>query len=406
MTFPNRTFRFLVVNPELPHFDRTSGGLRLFTFIELLREAGASCDYLVSTPQAERQRIGETDYQRYRERLASVGVRLLETSVGAALRANNYDVVLFEFFHVAQPFLKLVRIQQPRARIVVDSVDLSFLRWHAKADLSGRREDRTHAEAIEAAELETYRSADLVLTLTDDEAQELARRIPGLPTFNLPNIHSLNHRSVGEHPLPSLLFIGSFTHEPNVDAVRWFGQEIWPLIRARHPTARWVIIGANAPPDIAGMTDEGIEFKGRVPDTSPYLDEAWISIAPLRFGAGMKGKVGEALAWGLPVVTTEFGAQGYGVQDRVSVVLGDSAEAFAEGVIWLLDDTARRSQIGLAGQNAIRERFSRQAVAHAIPELLKKIDALPVRRREAWRHLQRARLALQAFWEKHLAWRI
>lgn len=396
---------FLFVNPELPQFDRTSGGLRLFTFIELLRDAGVRCSYLLTTPEAEQCRVGKTDFERYRSKLDSICVRLLTSKIGDELRTNPYDVVVFEFFHVAQHFLDLVRIIQPQARVVVDSVDVTFLRWYAKADLTDLPEDRVHAEAIEAAELDTYRRSDLVLTLTNEEARQLTRRTPDVLTYNVPNIHALGSRGDTEHPQPTLLFIGSFTHEPNVDAVRWFRTEIWPLIKAQQPDARWVIIGANAPDDITAMNQDGIEFKGRVPETTPYIEEAWASVAPLRFGAGMKGKVGEALAWGLPVVTTQFGAQGYELTDRVSAVLGDTAQDFAQGVVWLMKDPLRRRQVGAAGQAIIKERFSREAVSNGIPALLELITSLPSSKRLSWLPLRKARLALQDGWQKHVAWR-
>lgn len=398
--------RFLFVNPELPQFDRTSGGLRLFTFIELLRGAGVGCSYLLSAPEAERQRIGETDFQHYRSKLESTGLSLLTHPLDEELRSNAYDVVLFEFYHVARRFLDLVRILQPQARLVVDSVDLTFLRWHAKADLSGLPEDRAHARKIEAAELDTYRRSDLVLTLTDEEAGHLSHRIPGVPSFSLPNIHTLGCRNNAEHPQPTLLFIGSFTHEPNVDAVRWFHAEVWPLVKKQRPDARWVIIGANAPDDIAAMNQNGIEFTGRVPETAPYIEEAWISVAPLRFGAGMKGKVGEALAWGLPVVTTRFGAQGYELTDRISAVLGDTAEEFAQGIAWLLEDSPRRQQVGAAGQAIIKDRFSREAVSNGIPTLLALIADLPAPKRLSWLPIRRAGLALRGGWQRHVAWRL
>lgn len=398
--------KLLVVNPELPQFDRTSGGLRLFTFIALLRAQGCECDYLVSTPQAERSRIGEQDWAHYEASLRTLGVPLITRPLREALRANRYDVVVFEFFHVARPFLRLVRALQPQARLVVDSVDLTYLRWHAKADLSGTEADRAHARQVQADELDTYRRSDLVLTLTDDEADELRRRIPGIATHNLPNIHSMPALERDEAPHPELLFIGSFTHEPNVDAVRWFHAEIWPLIRQHRPDAEWVIIGANAPDDIVALNGNGIRFEGRVPSTEPYLGSAWVSLAPLRFGAGMKGKVGEALAGGLPVVTTAFGAQGYGVEHGVSGMIADTAEDFAQAVLKLVDDPALRQRIGHAGRALIAGRFSSDAVAGALPQLLDTLSRLPQAERLVWPALARVHLSACAWWAQHVAWRL
>ena len=397
---------WLIVNPELPQSDRTSGGLRLQTFIELLRAQGCVCHYLVTTPETERRRIGDADWARYCSALKDVGVEVLTMPLQEALEIHQPDVVMFEFFHVARPFLRTVRAMTPRARVVVDSVDLNFRRYHAKADLSGLPEDRAKARQVEEHELETYRRSELVLTLTDDEAGELNRRLPGVPTFNLPNIHPLPDVDRHEEATPEVLFIGSFTHEPNVDAVRWFRDDVWPRVRAARPDARWTIIGANAPDDISALASDGIVFEGRVPLTDPYLKRAWISIAPLRFGAGMKGKVGEALAWGVPVVTTSFGAQGYGIESGRSGVLADTAESFADAVVALMSNARQRVELGSSGRSLIAGRFTREAVAASLPEMLTRLEHSGLVDKVACPMLARLELRTSSWWTRNMAWRL
>jgi len=397
---------WLIVNPELPQFDRTSGGLRLQTFIGLLREQGCACRYLVTTPEAERRRIGDADWARYCSALKDLGVEVLTLPLQEALELHQPDVVMFEFFHVARPFLRTVRAMTPRARVVVDSVDLNFLRYHAKADLSGLPEDRAKARQVEEHELETYRRSELVLTLTDDEAGELNRRLPGVATFNLPNIHPLPDVDRREETTPEVLFIGSFTHDPNVDAVRWFRDDVWPRVRAARPDARWTIIGANAPEDISALTGDGIVFEGRVPLTDPYMRRAWVSIAPLRFGAGMKGKVGEALAWGVPVVTTSFGAQGYGIESGCSGMLADTADSFADAVLALMSNAPQRMELGSNGRSLIAGRFTREAVAASLPGMLTHLEQSRIVDKVACPMLARLELRTSSWWAKNMAWRL
>lgn len=393
-----------IVNSEFPHFDRTSGGLRLFTLISLLRVAGHACDYLLTAPKAELSRIGERDYASYVQALQQLGVRIL-VDAPAVNSKNAYDAMVFEWYMTAQHLLQRFRVLQPQAKMVVDSVDLTYLRWHAKADKTGLESDRIYARQVEAEELATYARADMVITLSDEEARELSKRITGIQTFNVPNIHPIPSWNRQESGVPILIFIGSFTHEPNVDAIRWFHAEIWPRIQSARPDTRWIVIGANPPDDIRAMQNENILIAGRVPETDPYLASAWVSVAPLRFGAGMKGKVGEALAAGLPVVTTSFGTQGYGLVDRESVVLGDTAEQFATGVVWLLEDAQRRANIGAMGREAISRQFSRSAVAERIPALIDRIQATPLRHRTQFTGVRRVVLRINDQWNKHIAWR-
>jgi glycosyltransferase involved in cell wall biosynthesis len=396
--------RFWIVNSELPWHDRTSGGLRLFTLIELLCEAGHHCEYVLSTPEAERQRLGARDYARYCGDLAALGVSLLE-GIPSRISGVAPDAVIFEWFIVARELLPRLRWLCPHARLIVDSVDLTYQRWHAKADLSGLPEDRAHADRVETEELDTYAAADLVLTLTDEDARELDRRLPGLPSFNIPNIHTLPGTRREETTPPSVLFIGSFSHQPNVDAVRWFHGSIWPSIRQRVPDVKWIIIGGDAPPDILAMADAQVTVAGRVPSTAPYLTSAWVSIAPLRFGAGMKGKVGEALAAEIPVVTTPFGIQGYGLVDGESVMVATDAAGFADQVVRLLGDRSLRLRLAAAGLAVVGSHFSRQAISRRIPALVSAVATAPLRQRTRFSRLACWRRDARDWWSRHVGWR-
>jgi glycosyltransferase involved in cell wall biosynthesis len=149
----------------------------------------------------------------------------------------------------------------------------------------------------------------------------------------------------------SLLFVGGFKHAPNVDGIGWFVRDCWPSIQARVPEAELVVIGGDAPASVLALSAvPGVKLTGWVPDTAPFLDAAAVSIAPLRFGAGMKVKVIEALAAALPVVTTAFGAQGLGATSNVNIMVADDSAAFSDAVCKLLLDPALAEAIGTAGQ--------------------------------------------------------
>ncbi len=398
--------RILIVNWELPVFDRTSGGLRLFTLLSLLTAAGAECDYILPAREREIQRFGIDEFDRYVLEMARHGINLRVGGIFDLLRAHTYNAVLFEFFTGAEKYGAVVRILQPQAVLVVDSVDLTYLRWSAMADVTGSAEDRARADDIMLRELGTYRHSDLVLTLTQDESAELVRQVPGVRTFEVPNIHLLPSIDREESSVPTVLFIGSFTHEPNIDAVKWMAREIWPKVLAACPDARLQVIGQFPPADLLLSDSQSIDLLGHVPSTLPYLASAWVSVAPLRFGAGMKGKVGEALAAGLPVVTTGFGAQGYMLNNGRSALIVDSSQGFADAVIALLGDAALRKRLGCQGKEIIRGHFSREAVAQSIPKLLLHLSSVrPSTTPWQLLRLRRFVLLLLDAWARHVSWR-
>lgn len=398
--------KILFVDSQYPMPDRASADVRMFAMVSLLREQGHDCHYYVSDIGSSVSRIGAEEVARYRDALRRRGVGTLERiGFERVLTEQYYDLVFFKYFYPAEARIPMVRIWQPQARVVVDSVDLVYARLLAKAVVSGLSADRTEAEQIKARELATYATADMVITVTEDEARILGGELPRIPVHVIPNIHEIPSAPRSETPHPSLLFIGTFTHEPNVDGVLWFAREVWPSVRAARPDTRLRIVGGNPPSAIQALSGNGIEVTGYVPDTLPFLMESWVSVAPLRFGAGMKGKVGEAMAAGLPVVTTSFGAEGIGVVPGVHLFVANGPMEFAESVLNLISDRDLRSRVGGAGHSLIESCYSPAAVSRQLNSLTERLKGITPRRinlarlRNLFRHI--------ALWvERNLMWRL
>lgn len=398
--------KILFVDSQYPMPDRASADVRMFAMVRLLREQGHDCHYYVSDIGSAESRIGAEEVARYRDALRHLGLATLErTGFEQVLADQDYDLVFFKYFYPAEARIPLVRIWKPQARVVVDSVDLVFARLRAKAEVSGLAADRAEAEQIMARELATYAAADLVITVTEDEARILGGELPGVPVHVIPNIHDIPVAARTETPFPSLLFIGTFTHEPNVDGVLWFAREAWPSVRAAHPDTRLRIVGGNPPPAIQALSGNGIEVTGYVPDTLPFLMESWVSVAPLRFGAGMKGKVGEAMAAGLPVVTTSFGAEGFGLVPGVHLVVADDPMEFAESVSNLIADRDLRSRLGNAGHSFIESRYSPAAVSHQLTTFTQRLAGIKSRQ-VVFSQLRRLVKRFKLWLERNLLWRL
>jgi glycosyltransferase involved in cell wall biosynthesis len=181
------------------------------------------------------------------------------------------------------------------------------------------------------------------------------------------NIHSITTDSPGFGEREDLVFVGSFRHLPNIDAACWLADEIFPIVRAALPTIRLHLVGADAPESVLALARHpGIEFHGHVPELEPLLDHARINLAPLRFGAGIKGKINQSLARGLPVVATSCAVEGMFLNDGEDVLCADTAESFAAAIIRLHGDEMLWSRLRAAGLENTRRHFSRDAARSVI----------------------------------------
>jgi hypothetical protein len=284
---------------------------------------------------------------------------------------RRYDVFLFEFWHTASWMIELFRQAQPWAKMIIDTVDVHFLR-----EESGLKLGIFEPGAVEENkrnELTSYRQADALIVVTpeDRNALEACEGMPRL--FLIPIVAPVKPRS---HRLRGreALFVGGFKHYPNVDGILWFGTEVWPSVRAELPDATITIVGSHVPASVEDLGQvEGVDVVGYVSSTEHYLERAAVSVAPLRFGAGMKGKVVEAMAAGLAVVTTSSGAQGLGAVSGRQLIVADEAEEFARSVVELLADPDRAEDIGRAGRELVAASCSPEAVGLKLEEMLAEV---------------------------------
>ena len=163
----------------------------------------------------------------------------------------------------------------------------------------------------------------------------------------------------------TMLFVGNFTHPPNVDAASWLAREIMPRIRALKPSAQLKIVGGAAPDRVRALAGEGVEFLGEVPAIGPLLERSAVVLAPVRHGLGMRMKVLHALASGKAVVTTRLGAEGLLLEDEDEppLVVADDADTIAAGAARLLDDDAERRALGDRARAFVHARHSPEAYA-------------------------------------------
>jgi glycosyltransferase involved in cell wall biosynthesis len=220
-------------------------------------------------------------------------------------------------------------------------------------------------------EVSLANAADITVAVSADEKKAMLDLAPLAVVEVLPNIFEFQDKlPPGPSQRRGVLFLGGFWHTPNADAAIWFVKDIWPLILSKAPDCRFFIAGSNPGPDILALAKApNVEVLGYVADLDPLYDSVRICVAPLRFGAGVKGKVGQSMAHGVPVVTTSIGAEGMQLQDGEQLLIADEPESFARHVLALLHDDALWTRTQTQARDFVQTRFSPKALSAKVEAL-------------------------------------
>ncbi|HEX8190569.1 MAG TPA: glycosyltransferase family 4 protein, partial [Pyrinomonadaceae bacterium] len=194
----------------------------------------------------------------------------------------------------------------------------------------------------------------------------LERLAPGIRSAVVPTVHAPRPGGPPFERREHLLFVGNFRHRPNADGVRFFAEEVLPLVRQELPGVELLLVGDGAPADFSSREAEGVRLLGYVPDVEPLFGRARVFVAPLRFGAGAKGKIGEALAHAVPVVTTTVGAEGMHLRDGEEVLVADSPAQFAGAVVRLYRDPGLWRRLSENGLAHVGRHFSPRVVGRIV----------------------------------------
>ncbi|MGB9804037.1 glycosyltransferase family 4 protein [Desulfofundulus sp.] len=367
----------LFIDGALPPFPQPERGWRVFRILKALAEAGHRVVYLVL--QGERYHIYRPVFEEYgiefcveegalicRQRRVDCPV----VGLGRLLEEVPFQLACIHFAANALACIPVIRRHSPRTRIAVDTVDLAHIRLWREALVTGRQE--SVVEAYRHLEIETavFRQADAVIAVTPLEAREISRLAPGTRTVVIPIIADVWAEVKPFSSRRGLLYVGSFSHPPNVDAVLYLAGRIWPHLQRALQGVDLYIVGYNPPQEILALEDKGIRVVGYVPSLAPYFEQCRLMLAPIRYGAGIKTKIVEAMAAGLPVVTTSVGAEGMELQPGDNVLVADDPVSFSRAVADLYESRALWEHLSQKGQEHVRRHYSFPVVAPAIYSLL------------------------------------
>ncbi|NKJ20890.1 glycosyltransferase [Dyella sp. SG609] len=359
--------RLLVVDGTTPDASRDSGSLRLMEMFEIFRSLGWSVTFCPDDTRTSRADM---------HRLGRFGVEILALSSAEGLprwlaeHGKELRAVMLCRHTVAGQYLHIVRQHAPQAKLIFDTVDLHFVREQRAAELSGQASMLRQAKLSRQSELTLIADSDVTFVVSPDEQALLRSLAPAARVELVSNIHVIHGCTKPHAERRGLLFVGGHGHPPNVDAMRWIAGAILPELRKVDPDVVVHILGDISDALRAELAQDGLQLHGRVADLDPWMETCLASLAPLRFGAGVKGKINMSMSYGLPVIATPLAVEGMHLHDRDNVLLAGEAEAFAAAYRQLRDDPALWSRLSAAGLDNIRHYFSVEAATRTLQRVL------------------------------------
>ena len=322
----------LIIESTLPTYDQDSGSRRMFELIKLLLQMGRK---VIFSPGKD------TKQEPYYSTLVNMGVWVLNKPV---FQKSSKSVIKRVIPWVNEAWIcrrgmndRYGRfIRKFGVRWINDTVDVHFVREERALKLgyiNSRKQGKVRRR--KRRELALMREADAVVVVTPAEAELLSEYGIRHVTV-IPNVHDpVNVALPGFTDRRGICFIGSYRHLPNVDAAKWLIGEIMPLVWRQLPEVHVHLLGNVPTNQVIDLASEKVHVPGYLADVSPYFLSNRIFVAPLRFGAGMKGKIGQSLAFGLPTITTDIGAEGMGLVNRQHYLQANTAEQFADAILEL-----------------------------------------------------------------------
>ena len=363
----------LIVDENVPTPDKDSGSVRMARIIESFQALGYKVTFLPNF-------LGYRG--KYTEELQQKGVEVVVepfTFVDFAKHYGQfYDVVFLSRPRVSAMYIDLCQAFFKKSRIIFDTVDLHYLRLSRQAEFEDKSKKgfyKEMAKKYEVLEKGLIERADETIVVSTKEVENLRKEGMKSPIHILSNIHEINEGAynVDFDERKDILFVGGYAHAPNIDAVNWFVNDIFPLIIKENPKIRLRVVGSEMSETLRDHLKKqpGVVVDGFVEDLEPLLKSTRVFVAPLRFGAGVKGKVGQAIEYGIPVVTTSIGAEGMHLKNNVSCIEASDKARFADGVLSIYSDKDLWGGIQSNARHVLVKNFSKQKTKEDLKRILK-----------------------------------
>jgi GT2 family glycosyltransferase len=362
--------RVLVIDAYTPEPDQDSGSVRLWYLMNCFLELGYGVTFLADN---------HAYAGRYTTALQRAGIEVVYDPWIRSVqrffsdRWGEFDYVMISRHYVATNYLSRLKRYCPQSKFIFDTVDLHYLREERLAELENSLPLKRSAAQTRRSELGVIDAAHATIVVSPVEKTVLEQAAPESRVYVISNVHEVlgSQRSFTERK--DIFFVGGYQHPPNIDAARWFVTDIWPLIHRELPEMVFHLIGSKAPEQVRALHGDGVLFHGYVKSLDPWLDGCRMAVAPLRYGAGIKGKVNMSMSRGQPVVATPMAVEGMFTQSGKDVLVAGSEQEFADAVVKLYQDEELWNRISVAGLENVRRYFSVETARLGLQQLLRSL---------------------------------
>jgi len=294
--------KILVLDEQTPRIDADSGSLRLFHLMRRLKNEQCDVHFVpadLNFDFAHTARLQQQGIACYYRPWTKSAYDWLERN------AHCFDIIIVCRVGLMSSVYDTLRNAAPNAKLVFDTVDLHHVREAQEAEISKSPAMKAQAETTRKMEYGLIGKCEETWVVSETERAALQMEFPGKTIRRVSNIHAIRHSTPNFSERKDILFVGNFRHPPNQDGLQWFLETAWPKIHGKRPDIVLNIAGAPVPEHLKKLYEKtNVVFHGHVAEIETSIDLARINIAPLRYGAGAKGKISQALTSGLPTIAT------------------------------------------------------------------------------------------------------
>ena len=371
----NIIYRALVIDAEVPEPDKHAGSYAALMEMKLLQSLGIKCTFVASNLAF----VGH-----YTENMQREGIECLYAPFVSSIadifeqRGREFDLIYITRYSIAEKYIDICRDYAPQAKIIFNNADLHFLREIRASIYQGSKKMLKRANKTKEAEMRVIKKVDLVLSYNSSEHAVIESHndtlapiklvrcpwVVDMPERNVPSFENRNNIS----------FLGGYGHPPNVEAVEYFVAHVMPNLKAKQPDIKFNVYGSHLPKKLLDLEDDTIIMHGYIEELDEVYDDNRIFIAPLQSGAGIKGKVLGAIAYGIPTILSPVAAEGIGLRDGVETLIAETPEQWLEAIEKLYNNPSLWLSISQAGKNYIDTFYSFSAGKKMMGKALESAD--------------------------------
>ncbi|MFZ9676638.1 MAG: glycosyltransferase [Ilumatobacteraceae bacterium] len=348
-----------------------SGSVRMNEILEALLRRGNIVHFYAT---------GSLRNQKWVDSASARGIEILQS--GSQLEPflvshrEQLDLIIVSRPSAMAAVMSDLALYAPQVPVAYDMVDAHALRLHRKADISGLPEDREVAEHVAAVERRAVLASDIVIGVSERDVDFAESLLDGssMRSVVISNVHRTFDAGPPFGARSGILFVGSFLHDPNVDAVKFFVSEVLPKVKGRLGEVEFLVAGSYVTDEVKSLHGSGVNVLGWVENLASVYESVRLVVAPLRYGAGVKGKIGEALSHHVPVITTGIGVEGMPLVPGEDVLVADSPEGLVEAIVKAYSDETTWQRLSSCGARAIEEHLGLRALDAALEQLFREVN--------------------------------